>query len=41
MISNISNPSPHESTAFVYDASVRTSGAKNLGVPQKVLVRST
>lgn len=33
-------PSPHQSTARVYDVSVKTSGAKNSGVPQNVLVRS-
>lgn len=39
-ISKIRTPSPHQSTARVYDVSVRTSGAKNSGVPQNVLVRS-
>lgn len=39
-ISYISTPSPHQSTARVYDVSVRTSGARNSGVPQNVLVRS-
>lgn len=39
-ISNMRTPSPHQSTARVYDVSVKTSGAKNSGVPQKVLVRS-
>lgn len=39
-ISKIRTPSPHQSTARVYDVSVKTSGAKNSGVPQNVLVRS-
>ena len=39
-ISKMSTPSPHQSTARVYDGSVRTSGARNSGVPQKVEVRS-
>ena len=39
-ISKISTPRPHQSTALVYDDSVRTSGAKNSGVPQNVEVRS-
>lgn len=39
-ISYMRTPSPHQSTARVYDVSVRTSGAKNSGVPQNVLVRS-
>lgn len=36
----MSTPSPHQSTARVYEMSVRTSGARNSGVPQKVFVRS-
>lgn len=39
-ISKMRTPSPHQSTARVYEVSVRTSGAKNSGVPQNVLVRS-
>lgn len=39
-ISKMSTPKPHQSTARVYDVSVRTSGARNSGVPQNVLVRS-
>ena len=39
-ISNIRTPSPHQSTALVYDVSVRTSGARNSGVPQNVPVLS-
>lgn len=39
-ISYIRTPSPHQSTALVYDVSVSTSGAKNSGVPQNVLVLS-
>ena len=39
-ISKMSTPSPHQSTARVYEVSVNTSGAKNSGVPQKVPVRS-
>lgn len=39
-ISKMRTPSPHQSTARVYDVSVKTSGAKNSGVPQNVLVRS-
>lgn len=39
-ISNIRTPSPHQSTALVYEVSVNTSGAKNSGVPQNVPVRS-
>lgn len=36
----MSTPKPHQSTLRVYEVSVRTSGAKNSGVPQKVPVRS-
>lgn len=39
-ISKMRTPRPHQSTARVYDVSVNTSGAKNSGVPQNVLVRS-
>lgn len=39
-ISKINTPSPHQSTARVYEGSVNTSGARNSGVPQNVLVRS-
>ena len=39
-ISKMSTPRPHQSTARVYDVSVKTSGAKNSGVPQKVPVLS-
>lgn len=39
-ISYTSTPRPHQSTALVYDVSVSTSGAKNSGVPQNVLVLS-
>lgn len=39
-ISKMRTPSPHQSTARVYEVSVRTSGARNSGVPQNVLVRS-
>ena len=39
-ISNISTPNPHQSTDLVYDGSVNTSGARNSGVPQNVLVLS-
>ena len=39
-ISNMRTPRPHQSTARVYDGSVKTSGAKNSGVPQKVDVLS-
>jgi len=39
-ISKIRTPSPHQSTARVYEDSVNTSGARNSGVPQNVDVRS-
>lgn len=37
----MSTPSPHQSTALVYEVSVSTSGARNSGVPQNVLVLSS
>lgn len=39
-ISQISTPRPHQSTALVQEVSVSTSGARNSGVPQNVLVLS-
>lgn len=39
-ISYIRTPRPHQSTALVQDVSVKTSGARNSGVPQNVLVLS-
>ena len=39
-ISKMRTPSPHQSTARVYEVSVNTSGARNSGVPQNVPVLS-